>query len=124
MDEKKCRKYNSIYRKKIISQINKLKNKNDFIDIYNIITADIGTNFSSNINGLFFNINILSDTCIENLDAILEYKLESKTSIIVDTQINTTKYYLKDNIINDTGYKLNNQEKTIFKKLRTTDATV
>ena len=59
------RKYNSIYRKKLVNKINKLKNKEYYIDVYNIIISDIGTNFSSNINGLFLNVNLLSNNCIE-----------------------------------------------------------
>ena len=120
MSEKIYRKYNSDYRKKLITKINKLTNKSDFIDIYNIITQDIGTNFSSNMNGLFFNLNILSDLCIECLESTLKIKLEPKPDKI-DIKINATKYYVEDNIYN-IGYKLNNQEKTIFKKIRTTNA--
>jgi len=68
ISQNKTRKYDSNYRKKLINKINKLKNKEYYIDIYNIIISDIGTNFSSNINGLFLNANLLSNKCIEELN--------------------------------------------------------
>ena len=64
---KKIRKYNSEYRKKLISKIEKViatrdlmdkKDKSNIISIYNIINEDITNNFSSNRNGLFINMNL------------------------------------------------------------------
>jgi hypothetical protein len=69
------RKYDSNYRKKLVTRINKLKNKEYYIDIYNIIINDIGTNFSSNVNGLFLNANLLSNKCIEEINKYLEDKI-------------------------------------------------
>ena len=67
MDIKKKRNYNSIFRKKLVTKLEYLQDKNDLINIYNIIFFDIGNNFSSNINGIFINLNILSDECIDKL---------------------------------------------------------
>lgn len=67
MEIKKNRKYNSSFRKKLLTKLEYFQNKNDLIDIYNIIFVDIGNNISSNINGIFINLNILSDKCIDNL---------------------------------------------------------
>jgi hypothetical protein len=61
------RKYNSEFRKKLISKLDNITDKNNLIEIYNIIVDDIGTNYSSNINGIFINFNILSNICIERL---------------------------------------------------------
>lgn len=118
MSEKISRKYDSNYRKKLITKINKLNNKNDYIDVYNIIKIDIGVNFSSNMNGLFFNINLLSDECIENINIYIEYKLEKNNVKKIDAKITTVKSYVEDNILDNISSKLNNQEKTIFKKIR------
>ena len=46
MDSNKTsRKYNSIFRKKLITKINRIKNKEELIEIYNIVINDIGNNF-------------------------------------------------------------------------------
>ena len=72
MEQKSSRKYNSVFRKKLVNKFENIKNKEDLLDIFNIITEDIGDNFSSNRNGIFFNMNILSDKCIDNLMIFLE----------------------------------------------------
>jgi hypothetical protein len=61
------RKYNSVFRKILVSKCENIKNKEDLISIFNIIKKDIGNNFSSNRNGIFININILTDNCINEL---------------------------------------------------------
>ena len=75
--EKKPRKYNTDFRKKLVNKFDKIKNRNDMHTIYNIISKDIGTNFSSNRNGIFINMNILSDDCI---DKLVEYIDDKNTS--------------------------------------------
>ena len=70
MEYKCLRKYNTVFRKRLINRFEKIKDKTDYIIIYNIIIKDIGNNFSSNRNGIFINMNILSDNCI---DKILEF---------------------------------------------------
>ena len=80
--KKNIRKYNTIFRKKIINKIELIKNKDYQIDIYNIIIQDIGNNFSSNRNGLFINLNLLSDNSIDEIINYLENKLNSDSDII------------------------------------------
>ena len=77
---KKSRKFNSEFRKKLITKFDKLKlnkDKNDSFTIYNIINDDIGTNFSTNRNGIFINMNILSDDCIQKLVDFIEDKTQN-----------------------------------------------
>ncbi len=78
MEYKNPRKYNTSFRKKIINKIDLLKNNDDYIQIYYMVTNDIGNNYSSNRNGIFVNMNILSDDCIEELVFYLEKKLNYK----------------------------------------------
>jgi hypothetical protein len=92
---KNIRKFNTIYRKNIINKIEKLNNKNYYIDIYNIIIQDIGNNYSSNRNGIFVNINILSNECILNLIDYLNniksmdfYKTPSYTNVDIMGELN------------------------------------
>jgi len=115
MMNKTLRNYDSQYRKKLVNKIKKLTIKEDYINIYNIITADIGTNFSSNINGLFLNVNLLSDDCINKINIFLDSKLEKTT--INSNVINTYKTST-NNEHKVAHYKLSNQEKTIIKRFR------
>jgi hypothetical protein len=115
MMNKTLRNYDSQYRKKLVNKIKKLTIKEDYINIYNIITSDIGTNFSSNINGLFLNVNLLSDDCINKINIFLDSKLEKTT--INSNVINTYKTST-NNEHKVAHYKLSNQEKTIIKRFR------
>jgi hypothetical protein len=72
MEQKSSRKYNTEFRKKLVSKFDKFFYKNNYVDIYNIIIEDIGNNFSSNRNGIFINLNILSDDCVEKLINYIE----------------------------------------------------
>lgn len=70
------RYYNTYYRKKLISKIDKLKDKTDHTIIYNLIVDDIGNNFSSNRNGIFINMNLLSDDCISEINKYISNKYD------------------------------------------------
>ena len=118
MEQKKPRKYNSLFRKKIIIKLEKIKDKSDLISIYNIIINDIGTNFSSNRNGFFININLLSNNCIEELETFINSKININK--IENTSKMCYTVYTYDNIdkiIND-GNKLSNQEKLIINRIK------
>jgi hypothetical protein len=119
MDTNISRKYNSNFRKKLVSKFEKIKFKSELLDIYNIITEDIGTDFSTNQNGIFININILSDKCIKSLVDYIEDKI-SQTTTQTDTEKINYKTYKHDDVenINESGVKLSNQEKNIIKRIR------
>ena len=112
--DKVKRKYNSIYRKQLIDKINIIKDEDTLIDIYNILNEDIGNNYSINNNGVFININIVSDSCINILDCLIN-NLTNKVNYNID--IYNTKY--ENNTVEkllDMGHKLSNKEKLILKK--------
>ena len=123
MEEKKIRKYNSIFRKKLKTKISKVSNKHDFIQIYKIVNNELDNKLSINRNGIYFNLNLLSDECIEKITSILD-----NNDMLNDTQSNTEQFkiiyetYNKEthieNFIN--GHKLSNQEKSLIKKFRHT----
>ncbi len=119
MESEGSRKYNSQFRKKLVSKFEKIKNKEDYIDIYNIILEDIGNNFSSNRNGIFINMNLLSDQCIENLIQFMEEKLNCNMIQTETEKINYKSYKFDEvEIISEMGHKLSNQEKNIIKRIR------
>ena len=116
--DKISRKYNSIFRKNLKKKILNLSEKNDFISIYKILISDTNTKISINNNGIYFNLNLLSDICIEQINSFLQ----EKNILLVETKkINKIKYepYSKscssESEINY-GQKLSNQEKIIIKK--------
>ena len=117
MEENK-RLYNSEFRKKLKSKLEKIVNKNELIQIYNIITNDIGTQISSNRNGIFININILSDQCIEKLYMYITEK--NKLINIPDDEKQNCKIYKLDDIelMSELGHKLSNHEKNIIKRIK------
>jgi hypothetical protein len=113
------RKYNSTFRKKLVNKFEKIKSKSELLDIYNIIVEDIGTDFSTNQNGIFINMNILSDICIKKLIDYIEDKINLSTSQ-TDTEKLNYKTYKSDDVenISESGIKLSNQEKNIIKRIR------
>jgi predicted site-specific integrase-resolvase len=119
MEHKCSRKYNTDFRKKLVSKFDKLKNKNEYIDIYNIIIEDIGTNFSTNRNGIFINMNLLSDNCIDKLIEFMDDKLNLTLTQTENEKVNYKSYKIDDvEIISEMGHKLSNQEKNIIKRIR------
>lgn len=116
--EEKNRVYNSDYRKKLKYKLEKIINKDDLIQIYNIIINDIGTHISSNRNGIFININILSDNCIIKLDNFINNKI-NLINIKNDEKPNSKIYKLDEiELISEMGHKLSNHEKNIIKRIR------
>lgn len=112
------RKYNSEFRKKLVTKLDNIKDKSDLLIIYNIIVEDIGTNYSSNRNGIFINMNILSNKCIERLIEFSNNK-NNNDKIINNDKSNYNSYNVDDiEIISEIGPKLSNQEKNIIKRFK------
>jgi len=117
MENLNKRKFNSLYRRKLVNKINKLKEKKEFITIFNIIRLELGKDISVNKNGIFFNINALSDYCIEQIDFFLNSVSETVTES--ETKIKYKPYFVDDmENVNKLGPKLSNQEKSIIKKFQ------
>ena len=110
------RKYNSEIRRKLVNKITKITEKSDLVTIYNIVNEDIGDNYSTNRNGIFINLNSVSDKCI---DQIIQF-LDNINFNITETEKLTYTSYNQDDveILTDMGHKLSNQEKIIIKRLR------
>ena len=114
--ELKSRKFTSLDRRKIVLKISKLKDKKDFVSIYNLINVEMENNISINRNGIFFNINMLSDECLIKLTNFLNDALDTCTE--TETKIKYHSYSINDmENVNKVGPKLSNQEKTIIKKI-------
>jgi len=108
------RKYNSKYRSKIVLKISKLTNKKDFVNVFNIIKSEVGDKVSINRNGIFININLLSDESIDKIEEYLNENTENNTLTETENKIKYKPYSVEDNTIN---HKLSNHEKSILKKI-------
>ena len=117
MENSNERKFNSLYRRKIVNKINRLKEKKDFVTIFNIIQFELGKDISINRNGIFFNINALSNSVIEKIESFLNTITEIVTES--DTKIKYQPYSVDElENVNKLGPKLSNQEKSIIKKFQ------
>ena len=115
-EEEKKRLYNSKRRKKLSQKINKLNDKEQYIKIFKIINRDIGDNFSENKNGIWFNLNLLSDNAITEIIELLGTNLDTS---ITESE-NKFKYipYDIDELGNLSGPRLSNHEKSLIRKMR------
>ena len=119
-EQKSSRKYNSNMRRKLSDKIKKIKNKSDLVEIFKIVTRDIGESYSQNKSGIYFNLNILSDDAIEEIFAIIHTIETSETmSEVNDEKIKYSSYSENEmDVYNSLGPRLSNQEKSILKKFK------
>jgi hypothetical protein len=70
--EIKKRKYNTNFRRYLNNKILNVKNREQLRCIYSIVVKDVGINrISKNNNGIFFNLNFLSDNAISQINDII-----------------------------------------------------
>lgn len=112
--EKKNRKYNSIFRKKLANKVKKIKNDKIYFEIYEIIKNK--TKVTVNNNGVFFDFNKLDDESIEKIvnitDSILSTTSEQETNSVIEYIPYSTEELKKLDVI---GNRLSNQEKQFLK---------
>ena len=99
------RKYNNEFREKLVSKLGNIKTKPEMRDVYNIISK---YEFSSNTNGLFFNINDFSDDVIQSLDKFTHEKGKQE-----GVKLEYTTYNHED----EHG-ELKNKDKVIIRKMK------
>lgn len=111
-------------KKKINEKINKVKDKDIYYEIFNIAKKELITEsgekkFSSNNNGIFFDLNNLSDNVLIKIEDLLNENL------ILTTESETCgnlKYmpYSTDKIdtYREIGPRLSNQEKNIITNIQ------
>lgn len=100
-------KYNNDFKKKLVSKLEEFKEKSDLVNIFNIISSD---DYSSNSNGIFYNLNAFSDEVIEKL---IDYLNENKVEKEQPEQVVYTTY------CNENGlFKVSNQDKQIMQNMK------
>ena len=107
-------KYNNDFKKKLVSKLEDFKDKADYVNIFNIISSD---DYSSNSNGIFYNLNDFSDEVIERLvDYLNENKVEKEKE---PEQVVYTTY------CNENGlFKVSNQDKQIMQNMQNREITI
>lgn len=106
-------KYSRDDRKHIVESIENLKNDEDYVAIFEILTDDTANSYTQNSNGVFLNLSAVSDGTLEKIRRYLK-KINKKkiNQIEVDIDVipngNTSK--------NDRVHKLSNYEKNILKQ--------
>ena len=117
MENKSKRLFNSEFRKILLNKCQKLE-KAQMIELYNIIKND-NKSCSSNKNGVYINLNQLSDYCIDEIVKFIndESLINSVKEIKLLNNINIIKQELIKNDINinkiDKIDKIDKQEKTL-----------
>jgi len=107
-------------KKKINMKLKKITNRDTFQKIFNIASNDLyhdngDKKFSENNNGIFFNINCLSEKTLLEIDEFIDNVLD-----ISDTsETSNIKYsnYSNDEITNK-PVKLSNKEKSLISSIK------
>lgn len=115
--DSKVRQFSSEYRKKLVLKISKLTDRKDFVNIFNIIVDELGNDYSSNRNGMFFNLNLVSDDTITKICNYLNENTDTYLISDSETKIKYKPYSPNDASDSFSGQKLSNQEKSIIKKI-------
>lgn len=106
-------KYTRDDRKHIVESIENLKNDEDYVAIFEILTDDTANSYTQNSNGIFLNLSAVSDTTLERINKYLK-KINKKRvdQIEVDVDVIPGGNISKA----DRTYKLSNYEKNILKQ--------
>lgn len=91
-------KYTGKQKRQILERINSLTST-EHEEIFNILQRLNVTNFTSNKNGIFFNLSTLNDSEIEEIDKFVDFSINNKKDLDeYDKKLNECK--INTNIIN------------------------
>jgi hypothetical protein len=103
-------RYDNEDRKQIVRNIESLKNEKDYLAIFEILNEDENNSYTSNSNGIFLNISLVSD---DTLDKVTKYlnKHNKKNKMEIELDI-IPRYPMKS----EKAYKHSTYEKNILKQ--------
>ena len=100
-------------RKHIVESIENLKNDQDYVSIFEILTSDDNILYTPNSNGVFLNLSSASDKTLDQINKYLKKVIRKRAiDVETETEIIPNAYTSK----NDRVYKLSNYEKNILKQ--------
>lgn len=106
-------KYSHDDRKNIVRLIGNLKNNEDYVAIFEILTSDPVSYYSTNSTGVFLNLSTTSDETLNKVNKYIQkVTRKRKTEVKTDYDIIPNSDYSN----NDRTYKLSNYEKNILKQ--------
>jgi len=115
-DETTYKSYDYDDKKRLVYRIQNIKNKKNYYYLYKLV-ENKNVKFTKNSNGIFFNINKLSNENLQQIDLFLD-NLDRKTKLIQDSELSnndTEDIFLTDECISS-SVKLNKVENNIIKK--------
>ena len=111
------KEFPSKIRKKLSNKIHKLKTKDDYINVFKLLNRDSDFKYTENTNGIWIDINSVSNETINELIVFLN-DIDELSSIDSEYKYSYTPYASDDiKTISKLGPKLNNQEKSVIKRL-------
>lgn len=85
LDKTTYKIYNYDEKKRIVYKIENIKNKKEYFKLYNLVNNS-NVQFTKNNNGIFFNINKLSNETLYEIDCFLN-ELDEKNKLIQDSEM-------------------------------------
>jgi len=75
-------------KKKLVYRIQNIKSKKQYFKLYQIVNKSSIKNLTRNSNGIFFNINKLNETTINEIDNFLsKIEKENEKELIIDSEV-------------------------------------
>jgi len=105
-------------KKKIVSDIEKLKNKEDYIALFKIINR-VTDKYTQNKNGVFINLNCLNDSTLLEIETFLNNNKDKfKTENTIEQLTFTPNMFKSTQPKTISSMKLTNYEKNVIKRHR------
>ena len=101
-------------RKHIVESIENLKNDQDYVAIFEILTSDDNILYTPNSNGVFLNLSAVGDTTLSQIRRYLRKAIRKNKQQEAEQDIDIIPNCMTPN--NDRAYKLSNYEKNIIKQ--------
>lgn len=105
-------KYSRDDRKQVATLIENLKNNEDYVKIFEILTDDEANSYTHNSNGVFLNLSEVSDKTLDRIHKYMK-KVNKKRKELSDEEIDYIPY---SDFKEEKTYKLSNYEKNILKQ--------
>jgi hypothetical protein len=100
---------NLIMKKKKLIEISSNLTKIEYLEIFNIFVED-KCQYSENINGVFINLNNISETTIDKIFSFINFIKDKKEDLLIhEEKINNAKDIIKEN--NEKNIEFLNNEK-------------
>ena len=106
-------KYTREDRKHIVEIIENLKNNDDYVAIFGIITDDETTTHTKNSNGVYFNLTTMKDSTLDKINAYLN-KVNKRQLSTFELEIDSIPCLGSEK--KTRTYKLSNYERNILKQ--------